>query len=90
MTPEERLKILMDSGKYDFIKDIPFEQTGSYKKWTDEVGSVICSECKRIRGDCRYGHTQCYVRDVVINDVLRIIGKHMRGDNNEWVVLRFL
>ena len=27
-------------------------------KWIeDECGNVICSECKRFRRDCRYGHT---------------------------------
>lgn len=27
-------------------------------KWiNDECGNVICSECKRFRRDCRYGHT---------------------------------
>lgn len=27
-------------------------------KWIkDECGNVICSECKKFRRDCRYGHT---------------------------------
>ena len=33
----------------------PQEQTGHWTK--DECGNIICSECKRFRRDCRYGHT---------------------------------
>ena len=30
-------------------------KTGHWIK--DECGNIICSECKRFRRDCRYGHT---------------------------------
>lgn len=34
------------------------EQEPKIGHWiNDECGNVICSECKRFRRDCRYGHT---------------------------------
>ena len=39
------------------LKKLPSVTQKSGKWVNDECGNVICSECKRIRRDCRYGHT---------------------------------
>ena len=45
---------------YEAIQQLPpvrpqEPKTGHWTK--DECGNIICSECKRFRRDCRYGHT---------------------------------
>lgn len=39
------------------IKQLPSVTQKSGEWIKDECGNVICSECKRFRRDCRYGHT---------------------------------
>ena len=50
-----------DSCNYQFGDSAEFcgihEEQKSGKWIKDECGNVICSECKRFRRDCRYGHT---------------------------------
>jgi hypothetical protein len=41
-----------------WVDALPSVKPQKSGKWiNDECGNVICSECKRFRGDCRYGHT---------------------------------
>ena len=52
--PTREVRPLLDS-----IHELPsVKQEPKTGHWTkDECGNIICSECKRFRRDCRYGHT---------------------------------
>lgn len=42
---------------WEGLQKLPSVTQKSGKWINDECGNVICSECKRFRRDCRYGHT---------------------------------